>query len=77
MNQFTTLFRNEAWRYQPVFGTHRQRLMTLLFRGLPLGFGLFLATIGAEKALGIDWHDPRGIHGGHGHGEHSEGGDHH
>lgn len=57
-------------------GTHRQRLMKLLFRGLPLGFGLTVATIAIEKALGVDWHDPRGLHRGHGdHGE--EGGEHH
>lgn len=48
--------------------------MKVLFRGLPLGFACFVATIGIEQALGIDWHDPRGIHG-HEHG-HGDGGHH-
>lgn len=54
-------------------GTHRQKLIKLLFRGFPVGFAAFVATIAIEKAVGIDWHDPRGIHK-HGHGE--EGGHH-
>ena len=41
--------------------------MKSLFRGLPLGLGLTIATIALEKAFGVDYHDPRGIHGGHGH----------
>lgn len=72
-------FRNEVWRYdRKVFGTHRQRIVTFLFRGFPLGFAATVATICAEKALGIDWHDPRGLHKGeHGHGHGDEDGGHH
>lgn len=44
-----------------------------LFRGFSVGVVLLGVTIAVEKAFGIDWHDPRGIHGGHGHGH----GDHH
>jgi hypothetical protein len=50
--------------------TKSQRIVRSLFRGFPLGVGLLIATIAIEKALKIDWHDPRGIHGGHGHGDH-------
>lgn len=68
---FTFIFRNEAWRYNPkVFGTHNQRLMKVLFRGFPVGFAAFVVTLGIEQAIGMDWHDPRGLHGhGHGHGD--------
>ncbi|KAL9703735.1 hypothetical protein quinque_007253 [Culex quinquefasciatus] len=34
--------------------------------GFPLGFAAFVATIGVEFALGIDYH-------GHGHGDHGSG----
>uniref|UniRef100_U5ERX7 NADH dehydrogenase [ubiquinone] 1 beta subcomplex subunit 3 n=1 Tax=Corethrella appendiculata TaxID=1370023 RepID=U5ERX7_9DIPT len=61
--------RNEVWRYNvKEFGTHRGRLMQVLFRGLPLGFAAFVATIAIEKALGIDYHAPVPGHEGHGHG---------
>lgn len=67
-------FRNEAWRYGKFVGTHAHRAKFFL-RGLPLGIALTVATIGIEKAFGVDWHDPRGLHKhGHGHGE--EGGHH-
>lgn len=73
-----SIFRNEAWRYEKIFGTHRQRLIKTLFRGFPLGFAAFVATLGIEAAFGIDWHDPRGLHKhGHGHAEHGEEGGHH
>lgn len=46
--------------------------MISLFRGLPLGIGLVVATIAAEKAFRVNYHDPRGIHGDHGHGHAEE-----
>ncbi|EDS39547.1 conserved hypothetical protein [Culex quinquefasciatus] len=59
--------RNEVWRYNPThFSTHRSRLINFLFKGFPLGFAAFVATIGVEFALGIDYH-------GHGHGDHGSG----
>ncbi|XP_055705042.1 NADH dehydrogenase [ubiquinone] 1 beta subcomplex subunit 3 [Phlebotomus papatasi] len=61
--------RNEVWRYDvKQFGTHRQRLMSVLFRGFGIGFAAFLATIGIEKAFNIDYTGGRHAHG-HGHGE--------
>uniref|UniRef100_A0A8W7P603 Protein aurora borealis n=1 Tax=Anopheles coluzzii TaxID=1518534 RepID=A0A8W7P603_ANOCL len=58
--------RNEVWRYNvKQFSTHRSRLITFLFKGFPLGFAAFVATIGVEYALGVDYH----AHGGHGHGD--------
>lgn len=59
--------RNEVWRYNvQQFSTHRTRLITFLFKGFPLGFAAFVATIGVEFALGVDYH---------GHGSHAEHGD--
>ncbi|KAG5673541.1 hypothetical protein PVAND_003581 [Polypedilum vanderplanki] len=67
--------RNEVWRFDPAihktWNTRSQRLWKSLFRGFPLGLGLTIATVAIEKALKVDYHDPRGIHG-HGHGHHSE-----
>uniref|UniRef100_A0A182PJE9 Protein aurora borealis n=1 Tax=Anopheles epiroticus TaxID=199890 RepID=A0A182PJE9_9DIPT len=58
--------RNEVWRYNvKQFSTHRSRLITFLFKGFPLGFAAFVATIGVEYALGVDYH----AHGGHDHGD--------
>ncbi|CAD7089364.1 unnamed protein product [Hermetia illucens] len=58
--------RNEVWRYDPKHhSTHSKRLIKFMFRGFPLGFAAFLATIGVEYALKGD---------DHGHGHH--GGDH-
>lgn len=59
-------------------GTHSGRLLKM-FRGLPLGIALVVATVAAEKAMGVDWHNPRGLekynhHGGHG--DHAEGAHH-
>ncbi|KOB67607.1 putative NADH dehydrogenase [Operophtera brumata] len=53
--------RNEAWRYHPGFGTKWQRANKTFFRGLPLGLGLAILTVGLERVLG-------GSDGGHGHG---------
>lgn len=66
---FCHLHRNEVWRYDLKIQkyTKNQKLMKSLFRGLPLGLGLTVATIALEKAFKVDYHDPRGIHGGHGH----------
>ncbi|XP_035901148.1 NADH dehydrogenase [ubiquinone] 1 beta subcomplex subunit 3 [Anopheles stephensi] len=63
--------RNEVWRYNvKQFSTHRSRLVTFLFKGFPLGFAAFVATIGVEYALGIDYHGGHGHgDGGHGHGD--------
>jgi NADH dehydrogenase (ubiquinone) 1 beta subcomplex subunit 3 len=74
--------RNEVWRYNVKhFGTHRSRLLTLLFRGFPLGLAAFGATIAAEYAFGIDFHGSHHaqytiggqVFGGHDHGHHDEG----
>uniref|UniRef100_A0A182JK70 Protein aurora borealis n=2 Tax=Anopheles atroparvus TaxID=41427 RepID=A0A182JK70_ANOAO len=60
--------RNEVWRYNvKQFSTHRSRLITFLFKGFPVGFAAFVATIGLEYALGVDYH------GGHGHGDNGHG----
>ncbi|XP_014272905.1 NADH dehydrogenase [ubiquinone] 1 beta subcomplex subunit 3 [Halyomorpha halys] len=66
--------RNEVWRFLPSeWGTHRQRLLTFFFRGFPLGFGAFLATIALEAASKLTKGSGEGGHGGGGHG----GGGHH
>ncbi|XP_053684526.1 NADH dehydrogenase [ubiquinone] 1 beta subcomplex subunit 3 [Sabethes cyaneus] len=67
--------RNEVWRYNAKeWSTHRVRLVKFLFKGFPLGFAAFVATIGIEYALGVDYHahpahdhGSEGGHGGHGH----------
>ncbi|CAH1405663.1 unnamed protein product [Nezara viridula] len=44
--------RNEVWRFRECeWGTTRQGLMTFFFRGFPLGFAAFLATIALEGAV--------------------------
>ena len=49
--------RNEVWRYNLThFSSHCSRLVNFLFKGFPLGFSAFVATIGVEFALGIDYH---------------------
>ena len=49
----------------------------MLFRGFPLGFGLFAATLAIETAFHVDWHNPRGLEKfAHGHGDHADGGHH-
>lgn len=40
-----------------------------------VGFAAFVATLAIEKAFNIDWHDPRGLH--KGHGDHGTEGGHH
>ena len=62
--------RNHVWRYNPKFGTERQRWTTMLFRGWKVGLAAFLLTIGAEKAFGITY--GAGEH----HDDHGEGGHH-
>ncbi|XP_075220270.1 NADH dehydrogenase [ubiquinone] 1 beta subcomplex subunit 3 [Lycorma delicatula] len=42
--------RNEVWRFHPSLGTRKERINLLVFRGFKYGFGLFVATILAEKA---------------------------
>lgn len=70
-------FRNEVWRFHPKYGSHRTRLAKMLFRGLPLGLGLFAVTLGIESALGVDWHNPRKLEKfDHGHGHGHDGGHH-
>jgi NADH dehydrogenase (ubiquinone) 1 beta subcomplex subunit 3 len=60
---FLFSFRNEVWRFDPAIAkiSKRQRIMLSFFKGLPVGVGLFIATIAIEKALGIDWHNPRNL----------------
>lgn len=63
-------YRNEVWRFDPANQkyTFSQLFRKSVFKGFSLGVGLLVVTIAVEKALGIDWHDPRGIHKGeHGH----------
>ncbi|XP_063542364.1 NADH dehydrogenase [ubiquinone] 1 beta subcomplex subunit 3 [Cydia strobilella] len=59
--------RNEAWRYNPGFGTKWGRARKVFFRGFPIGLGLALVTAGAEKMLGGGHED---------HGHEGEGGHH-
>ncbi|XP_071507202.1 NADH dehydrogenase [ubiquinone] 1 beta subcomplex subunit 3-like [Diadema setosum] len=39
--------RNEVWRYQPCF--KRLSFWQVLFRGFPIGAGLFVVAVGLEK----------------------------
>ncbi|XP_008561160.1 NADH dehydrogenase [ubiquinone] 1 beta subcomplex subunit 3 [Microplitis demolitor] len=48
--------RNYNWTYDKRYGSGWGRMGKMMFRGVPLGVGLFIATLGIEKALGIDWH---------------------
>lgn len=59
--------RNEVWRYNGQFGKSSQRLAMCFFRGFPLGFAAFLATLGVEYAFGIPWMGSRPGHEHHGH----------
>ncbi|KAI5636200.1 NADH-ubiquinone oxidoreductase b12 subunit family domain-containing protein [Phthorimaea operculella] len=54
--------RNEAWRYDPGFGTRLARARVLFTRGMPLGILLAGAVVGFDKAFGSKDE--------HGHGEH-------
>ncbi|CAG9131321.1 hypothetical protein JYU34_014867 [Plutella xylostella] len=58
--------RNEAWRYNPGFGSRWERSRLFFFRGLPLGLALTVIVVGAGKVLG----------GGDSHGHGHEGGHH-
>lgn len=60
--------RNYNWRFDKKYGTKMTRLASLLLCGVPLGVGMFIATLGIEKALGIDWHAHHHAHE-EGHGE--------
>lgn len=63
------------WRFDPAIQKYSklQRFGKGMFRGFPIAVGLVAITIGIEKALGVDYHDPRGIHPhGHGHGHGDE-----
>ncbi|KAJ2938969.1 hypothetical protein O0L34_g3416 [Tuta absoluta] len=54
--------RNEAWRYDPGFGTRLARARVLFTRGMPLGILLAGAVVGLDKAFGSNDE--------HGHGDH-------
>ncbi|XP_013197545.2 NADH dehydrogenase [ubiquinone] 1 beta subcomplex subunit 3 [Amyelois transitella] len=54
--------RNEAWRYDPGWGTRLQRARKFFFKGFSIGLALTVVTVGLEKAFGGD--------DGHGHGDH-------
>ncbi|CAB3364277.1 Hypothetical predicted protein [Cloeon dipterum] len=43
--------RNEVWRYDPSFGTTKQRIQLTFFRGFKYGLGLALITVAIEKLL--------------------------
>lgn len=65
-------YRNEVWRHNPKeFSTHGRRALGFFFKGFPLGFAAFVATIGFEYAfISKDNHshghgDEAGAHGGH------------
>lgn len=62
-NIYIEFYRNEAWRYNPGFGTPWLRARKLFFRGLPLGIALTAATLAYDQLAGGDDH-------GHGHGGH-------
>ncbi|XP_049880271.1 NADH dehydrogenase [ubiquinone] 1 beta subcomplex subunit 3 [Pectinophora gossypiella] len=55
--------RNEAWRYNPGFGTRLARARVLFTRGMPLGIVLAAGTAFLTKALSDD--DHHGHDGGH------------
>jgi NADH-ubiquinone oxidoreductase B12 subunit family len=55
--------RNEAWRYDPSFGTWKQRFNLTFFRGFKYGFGIFVAMAAIDTALSMGKSD-------HGHGHH-------
>lgn len=58
-----TFYRNEAWRYDPTFGTVKQRMYLTFFRGFKIGFGVFVATAAIDAVLNMGKSD-------HGHGHH-------
>ncbi|XP_037031637.1 NADH dehydrogenase [ubiquinone] 1 beta subcomplex subunit 3 [Bradysia coprophila] len=61
--------RNEVWRYNvKEFSTTNRRLAKFMFRGLPLGLALTVATVAVEFALSSNDE--------HGHGHGHDGGHH-
>merc|ERR1711955_65959 len=61
--------RNEVWRFQPqYFGTQAQRWQMTAFRGIKLGFFVFLGVVAVEKLVGAVAAPSHGH--GHGHGHH-------
>ncbi|XP_012263400.2 NADH dehydrogenase [ubiquinone] 1 beta subcomplex subunit 3 isoform X1 [Athalia rosae] len=64
--------RNEIWRYDVTkWGTQAGRVRQFFLMGARVGIPLFLITIAAEKALGIDYSHHHG-HGENHHGSHSK-----
>lgn len=61
--------RNEVWRYSSLPGNHTLKALRVLTRGMAVGFGAFLVTLGIEKYFGITYGPAHG-HDDHGHDHH-------
>ena len=57
--------RNDVWRYDAKLNPNVRNkwwtLRSVLFRGLSVGIVALGITIAVEKALGVDYHNPRGL----------------